>query len=91
MLLLLCSRLSVEKRSGRALDALAVLNGLGVPATLLVAGDGPLRAGLESRVRAERLPVEFLGGTSGQLDRRADQALQGALAAVTPQRRHVAS
>lgn len=61
VLILLCSRLSVEKRPGRALDALAVLNGLGVPATLLVAGDGPLRAGLESRVRAERLPVEFLG------------------------------
>ncbi|MGW1092802.1 glycosyltransferase [Streptomyces sp. NPDC002596] len=61
VLILLCSRLSVEKRPGRALDALAVLNGLGVSATLLVAGDGPLRAGLESRVRAERLPVEFLG------------------------------
>ncbi|MFE7710449.1 glycosyltransferase [Streptomyces sp. NPDC057486] len=61
VLLLLGSRLSVEKRPGRALDALAVLNGLGVPAKLLVAGDGPLRAGLESRVRAERLPVEFLG------------------------------
>ncbi|MFE7244100.1 SGNH/GDSL hydrolase family protein [Streptomyces sp. NPDC057580] len=30
-------------------------------------------------------------GTSGQLDRRADQALQGALAAVTPEGRHVAS
>ncbi|WP_326602453.1 glycosyltransferase [Streptomyces sp. NBC_01799] len=61
VLLLMCSRLSVEKRPGRALDALAVLDGLGVRATLLVAGDGPLRAGLESRARAERLPVEFLG------------------------------
>ncbi|MET7861325.1 glycosyltransferase [Streptomyces sp. NPDC005318] len=61
VLLLLCSRLSVEKRPGRALDALAVLNGLGVRATLVVAGDGPLRAGLESRVRVQRLPVEFLG------------------------------
>nr|WTB29834.1 glycosyltransferase [Streptomyces sp. NBC_00830] len=61
VLLLMCSRLSVEKRPGRALDALAVLNGLGVHATLVVAGDGPLRAGLESRARAERLPVEFLG------------------------------
>ncbi|MFE4958999.1 glycosyltransferase [Streptomyces sp. NPDC056653] len=61
VLLLMCSRLSVEKRPGRALDALAVLNGLGVRATLVVAGDGPLRAGLESRARAERLPVEFLG------------------------------
>ncbi|MFC8234732.1 glycosyltransferase [Streptomyces sp. NPDC057284] len=61
VLLLMCSRLSVEKRPGRALDALAVLNGLGVRATLVVAGDGPLRAGLENRARAERLPVEFLG------------------------------
>ncbi|WP_330243800.1 MULTISPECIES: glycosyltransferase [unclassified Streptomyces] len=61
VLLLMCSRLSVEKRPGRALDALAVLDGLGVRATLLVAGDGPLRAGLEGRARAERLPVEFLG------------------------------
>ncbi|MGW5277063.1 glycosyltransferase [Streptomyces sp. NPDC004044] len=61
VLLLMCSRLSVEKRPGRALDALAVLNGLGVRAALVVAGDGPLRAGLESRARAERLPVEFLG------------------------------
>ncbi|WP_328628657.1 glycosyltransferase [Streptomyces sp. NBC_00353] len=61
VLLLMCSRLSVEKRPGRALDALAVLDGLGVRATLVVAGDGPLRAGLESRARAERLAVEFLG------------------------------
>ncbi|MFJ7946763.1 glycosyltransferase [Streptomyces sp. NPDC096354] len=61
VLLLMCSRLSVEKRPGRALDALAVLDGLGVRATLVIAGDGPLRAGLESRARAERLPVEFLG------------------------------
>ncbi|WP_436847048.1 hypothetical protein [Streptomyces atratus] len=30
-------------------------------------------------------------GTSGQSDRRADQALRGALAAVSPQGRHVAS
>ncbi|MFE6039832.1 glycosyltransferase [Streptomyces sp. NPDC056452] len=61
VLLLLCSRLSVEKRPGRALDALAALRDQGVRAALLVAGDGPLRAGLENRARAERLPVEFLG------------------------------
>ncbi|MFD9498255.1 glycosyltransferase [Streptomyces sp. NPDC060035] len=61
VLLLLCSRLSVEKRPGRALDALAALRCQGVPAALVVAGDGPLRAGLEGRARAERLPVEFLG------------------------------
>ncbi|MFC9249061.1 glycosyltransferase [Streptomyces sp. NPDC057136] len=61
VLLLLCSRLSVEKRPGRALDALAVLRDLGVRAALLVAGDGPLRAGLAQRARTEGLPVEFLG------------------------------
>lgn len=61
VLLLLGSRLSVEKRPGRALDALAALRHLGVRAALVVAGDGPLRAGLESRARAARLPAEFLG------------------------------
>ncbi|MFB8117879.1 glycosyltransferase [Streptomyces sp. NPDC055962] len=61
VLLLLGSRLSVEKRPGRALDALAVLRRLGVRASLVVAGDGPLRAELERRARAERLPAEFLG------------------------------
>ncbi|MFI1965048.1 glycosyltransferase [Streptomyces pathocidini] len=60
-LLALCSRLSVEKRPGTALDALAELRGRGVPAVLVVAGDGPLRARLAERARAERLPVHFLG------------------------------
>jgi alpha-1,6-mannosyltransferase len=61
VLILLCSRLSVEKRPGRALETLTALRRQGVRATLLVAGDGPLRAGLETRARAQRLPVEFLG------------------------------
>ncbi|MFE3519502.1 glycosyltransferase [Streptomyces sp. NPDC059166] len=61
VLLLLGSRLSVEKRPGRALDALAALRLSGVRAVLLVAGDGPLRTDLERRARMERLPVEFLG------------------------------
>ncbi|MFE4453446.1 glycosyltransferase [Streptomyces sp. NPDC056796] len=61
VLLLLGSRLSVEKRPGRALDALAVLRNQGVRAALVVAGDGPMRAELEARARAERLPAEFLG------------------------------
>ncbi|MEU9063138.1 glycosyltransferase [Streptomyces sp. NPDC048430] len=61
VLLLLGSRLSVEKRPGRALDALAALRHQGVRAALVVAGDGPLRAELERRARAERLPAEFLG------------------------------
>ncbi|MCF3965343.1 glycosyltransferase, partial [Streptomyces fuscigenes] len=46
VLLLLGSRLSVEKRPGTALDALAALRARGVRAGLVVAGDGPLRPGL---------------------------------------------
>ncbi|MBT2396128.1 glycosyltransferase [Streptomyces sp. ISL-100] len=61
VLLLLCSRLSVEKRPGTALDALAALRGNGVKAALVVAGDGPLRDGLMRRARTERLPAVFLG------------------------------
>ncbi|MFD5766714.1 glycosyltransferase [Streptomyces sp. NPDC127049] len=61
VLLVLCSRLSVEKRPGTALDALAGLLDAGVPARLVVAGDGPLRRGLERRARARGLPVRFLG------------------------------
>ncbi|MDN3295747.1 glycosyltransferase [Streptomyces ficellus] len=61
VLLLLCSRLSVEKRPGLALDTVAELRARGVRAALLVAGDGPLRGGLERRARAQRLPVRFLG------------------------------
>ncbi|MGW2017181.1 glycosyltransferase [Streptomyces sp. NPDC001927] len=61
VLLLMCSRLSVEKRPGTALDALARLRGQGIRATLAVAGEGPLRGALERRAREERLPVRFLG------------------------------
>ncbi len=61
VLLVLCSRLSVEKRPGTALDALAGLLDAGVPARLVVAGDGPLRPGLERRARERGLPVRFLG------------------------------
>ncbi|MEW2083428.1 glycosyltransferase [Streptomyces sp. NPDC005283] len=61
VLLLLCSRLSVEKRPGMALDALTELRKRGVRAALVVAGDGPLRTALERRARAEGLPAVFLG------------------------------
>ncbi|MEU2564377.1 glycosyltransferase [Streptomyces longispororuber] len=74
-LLLMCSRLSVEKRPGMALDALETLCGRGVRAVLVVAGDGPLRARLERRARERRLPVSFLGHV-------ADRAVLGALQAT---------
>ncbi|MFE0645100.1 glycosyltransferase [Streptomyces sp. NPDC058877] len=61
VLLLLCSRLSVEKRPVAALDVLEELRGAGIAAALVVAGDGPLRAALERRAGERNLPVRFLG------------------------------
>lgn len=73
-LLVMCSRLSVEKRPGTALDALEALRRRGRRAVLVVAGDGPLRARLEQRARERGLPVTFLGYV-------ADRAALGALQA----------
>ncbi|MET7912166.1 glycosyltransferase [Streptomyces avermitilis] len=73
-LLVMCSRLSVEKRPGTALDTLEALVRRGRRAVLVVAGDGPLRARLEQRARERRLPVTFLGHVG-------DRALLGALQA----------
>lgn len=57
--LALVSRLSTEKRPELALATLRVLRARGVPAALLVLGDGPLRGRLERA--AAGLPVRFLG------------------------------
>ncbi|WP_179201808.1 glycosyltransferase [Streptomyces caniscabiei] len=78
VLLVMCSRLSVEKRPGTAVDALEALLRRGRRAVLVVAGDGPLRGRLEQR--AEGLPVTFLGHvgdreTLGALQASADVAL----------------
>ncbi|MFC7586753.1 glycosyltransferase [Nonomuraea antimicrobica] len=54
-----CGRLYPEKRPDRSVLALAELHRAGVPAVLVVAGDGPLRRSMERR--AEGLPVVFLG------------------------------
>ncbi|MEV6006876.1 glycosyltransferase [Streptomyces sp. NPDC051976] len=70
VLLVLCSRLSPEKRPGTALETLAYLRGSGVDAALVVAGEGPLRARLTTQARSARLPVTFLG----HVPRRADLA-----------------
>ncbi|MFD7437094.1 glycosyltransferase [Streptomyces sp. NPDC059861] len=74
-LLVMCSRLSVEKRPGTALDALESLRQRGVRAVLVVAGNGPLRANLEKRAQERDLPVTFLGHV-------ADRSLLGALQAT---------
>jgi alpha-1,6-mannosyltransferase len=59
VLLVHCSRLSSEKRSDLAVATLAALRASGVPAVLVVIGDGPRRSSLERR--SAGLPVRFTG------------------------------
>ena len=59
VLLVHCSRLSSEKRSDLAVAALAALRAGGMPAVLVVIGDGPQRSALERR--SAGLPVCFTG------------------------------
>lgn len=71
---LLVSRLSSQKRPALAVEALAALRQSRPSATLVIAGDGPLRPGLEALVAARDLApaVEFLGhvdDVAGQLGR----------------------
>jgi alpha-1,6-mannosyltransferase len=58
-LLVLCSRLSREKRPDLAVEALRVLHGRGCRARLVVAGAGPVAGAL--RRRSSGLPVTMLG------------------------------
>ncbi|MFJ6384183.1 glycosyltransferase [Kitasatospora sp. NPDC092039] len=67
-LLVLCSRLSAEKRPERAIEALAVLRARRRPAVLVVAGTGPLRERLAARAARMRLPVRFLGHLGGRAE-----------------------
>ncbi|MEO3867346.1 glycosyltransferase [Nonomuraea sp. B12E4] len=71
-LLVHCGRMSPEKRPDRSIRALAELRRRGVPAVLVVAGDGPLLGSL--RERAAGLPVRFLGHLADR------EALAGLLA-----------
>ena len=63
-LLVHCGRLSVEKHVETSIDSLAALCDSGMRARLVIAGDGPRRAGLERRARG--LPVDFLGFVDGR-------------------------
>jgi alpha-1,6-mannosyltransferase len=60
-LLVHCGRLSAEKKPQRSLNTLATLRANGLPARLVVAGDGPLRQRLERRATEHALPVTFVG------------------------------
>ncbi|WP_433894068.1 glycosyltransferase [Streptomyces sp. CA-111067] len=68
VLLVMCSRLSPEKRPETALRTLARLRDQGVDAALVVAGEGPLQARLTERAAAARLPVTFLGHVAARPD-----------------------
>ncbi len=74
VLIVHCGRLSVEKRPERSLSTVESLRAAGVPAVLVVAGDGPLRDRLARR--AEGLPVRFTGFVHDRV------ALAGLLAAA---------
>jgi glycosyltransferase involved in cell wall biosynthesis len=64
--LLYLGRLEARKRPGVALDTLAVLRRVGVHASLVVAGDGPLRDRLvqQARVAGIEDAVQFVGRVS---------------------------
>ena len=60
-LLVHCGRLSPEKKPLRSLNTLATLRARGLPARLVMAGDGPLRQRLERHAASAALPVTFAG------------------------------
>ncbi|GAB2909113.1 glycosyltransferase [Streptomyces mayteni] len=84
VLLAMCSRLSPEKRPGLALDALAELRRRGVPARLVIAGDGPLLGRLRERATAAGLPVVFSGHVGDPADLAVLQATADIVLAPGP-------
>jgi alpha-1,6-mannosyltransferase len=84
LLLVMCSRLSPEKRPGLALDTLAELRRDGMDASLVIAGEGPLGARLRERARAERLPVNFAGHIGDPADLAVLQATADIVLAPGP-------
>ncbi len=68
ILLVHCGRLSAEKKPQRSLATLATLRASGLPARLVVAGDGPLWPRLERRAARAGLPVTFMGFLPGRAE-----------------------
>jgi alpha-1,6-mannosyltransferase len=58
---LACTRFSKEKDPEFLLDIARELKAAGTKCRMVLAGDGPLRAGLQEQAAAEQLPIEFLG------------------------------
>lgn len=61
---LACTRFSKEKDPEFLLDIARELKSANVNCRLILAGDGPLRMGLEAQAATEQLPIEFLGFVS---------------------------
>jgi alpha-1,6-mannosyltransferase len=61
---LACTRFSKEKDPEFWLDIARELKSANVNCRLILAGDGPLRAGLEAQAATEQLPIDFLGFVS---------------------------
>jgi alpha-1,6-mannosyltransferase len=61
---LACTRFSKEKDPEFLLDIARELKSSGANVRLVLAGDGPLRVGLEQQAATEQLPIEFLGFVS---------------------------
>lgn len=61
---LACTRFSKEKDPEFLLDIARELKSANTDCRLVLAGDGPLRAGLELQAATEQLPIEFLGFVS---------------------------
>lgn len=80
VLLVHCGRLSVEKHPELSLRALVELRRQGVPAVLVVAGDGPLRSRLRRRYAG--YPVRFVGFVPDRT--RLARLLAGADAVLAP-------
>jgi alpha-1,6-mannosyltransferase len=59
--ILACTRFSKEKDPEFLLDIARELKAVGANCRMVLAGDGPLRAGLEQQAATEQLPIEFLG------------------------------
>lgn len=66
LLIVHCGRLSPEKKAERSVDAVIELRRRGVPAVLVVAGDGPSRDALQRRALGH--PVKFLGFVSDRTE-----------------------
>lgn len=59
--ILACTRFSKEKDPEFLIDIAREMKSAGTKCRMVLAGDGPLRVGLEQQVAAEQLPIEFLG------------------------------